>query len=377
MKPVRALVVLAVLLGAPAQAATAGVTLAPDRAIVPYGGTVKLVGQVDPPVAGQAVELLVQTEAGLAPVGAAPAAADGTFSFSLPVSAPAAFVARSAGVDSAPVVVGVRPLLRVRLNGSRSLGGRLTITGRLLPAPAGALTLSVGGRSSPLTVGGDGRFQARLPTDRIDSYTVVVQLAPAPNFEAVQAAARYRIQLPTLDLGSHGAPVRTLERRLAELHYVLRGVNGYFGYDTYEAVLAFQKVHQVSRTGRVTAATWRLLSRAGVPRARVPRGDHIEVDKSREVLFEVRKGKVVRVVHVSTGATGNTPVGRWRVYSKMPGYNGSRMYYSLFFLRGFAIHGYASVPPFPASHGCVRTPIWFAPGLYSRWGRGTTILVFP
>jgi peptidoglycan hydrolase-like protein with peptidoglycan-binding domain len=377
MKPVRAVIVLAVLLGAPAQAATAGITLAPDRAIVPYGGTVKLVGGVDPPVAGQAVELLVQTEAGLAPAGAAPTAADGTFSFSLPVSAPAAFVARSAGVDSAPVVVGVRPLLRVRLSGSRSLGGRLVLSGRLLPAPAGALTLSVGATSSPLAVDGAGRFHARVPTDRIDSYTAVVQLAPAPNFEAVQAAVRYRIQLPTLRLGSHGAPVRNLEWRLAELHYVLRGVNGYFGYDTYEAVLAFQKVHRVSRTGRVTAATWRLLSRAGVPRARIPRGDHMEVDKSRQVLFEVRKGKVVRVVHVSTGATGNTPVGRWRVYSKTPGYNGSRMYYSLFFLRGFAIHGYASVPPFPASHGCVRTPIWFAPGLYSRWKRGAAIWVFP
>jgi peptidoglycan hydrolase-like protein with peptidoglycan-binding domain len=372
----RALVVLAVLFGAPVQAATAGVTLAADRPIVPYGETVTLVGQVDPPVAGQTVELLVQTEAGPTPVGAAPAAADGTFSFSLAMSAPASFVARSAGVDSAPVVVALRPLLRVRLSGSRSLGGRLLLTGRLLPAPAGTLNLTVGGTSAALGVDAAGRFRARLPTDRTDSYAAVVQLAPAPNFEAVQAAARYRIQPPTLGLGSRGAPVRTLERRLAELHYVLRGVNSYFGYDTFEAVLAFQKVHRVSRTGRVTAATWRLLSRASVPRARIPRGNHIEVDKSRQVMFEVRSGKVVRAVHVSTGATGNTPVGRWRVYSKTPGYNGSRMYYSLFFLRGFAIHGYASVPPFPASHGCVRTPIWFAPGFYSRWGRGAVIWVF-
>jgi len=372
-----ALVVLAVLLGAPAQAATAGVTLAADRPIVPYRETVRLAGRVDPPVAGQAVELLVQTGTGLAPVGAAPAAADGTFAFSLAMSAPAAFVARSAGADSAPVVVGLRPLLRVQLSGSRYLGGRLLLSGRLLPAPAGTLTLSVGGTSSALDVDAAGRFRTRLPTDRTSAYTAVVQLAPAPNFEAVQAAVRYRVQLPALSLGSQGAPVRMLEQRLAELHYALRGVNRHFGYDTYEAVLAFQKVHRVSRTGRVTAATWRLLSRARVPRARVPHGNHIEVDKSRQVLFEVRGGKVIRTVHVSTGATGNTPVGRWRVYSKTPGYNGSRMYYSLFFLRGFAIHGYASVPPFPASHGCVRTPIWFAPGLYSRWSRGTVIRVFP
>jgi lipoprotein-anchoring transpeptidase ErfK/SrfK len=52
------------------------------------------------------------------------------------------------------------------------------------------------------------------------------------------------------------------------------------------------------------------------------------------------------------------------------------MYYSMFFLRGFAIHGYASVPPYQASHGCVRIPLWFAPGLYSRWPVGTTIRVY-
>ena len=96
---------------------------------------------------------------------------------------------------------------------------------------------------------------------------------------------------------------------------------------------------------------------------------------TRQVLFEVRNGRVVRIVHVSTGATGNTPVGRWRIYRKTPGYNALGMYYSMYFLRGFAVHGYASVPPFPASHGCVRTPIWFAPGLYSRWPVGALVIV--
>ena len=44
-------------------------------------------------------------------------------------------------------------------------------------------------------------------------------------------------------------------------------------------------------------------------------------------------------------------------------------------LRGFAIHGYASVPPYPASHGCVRVPLWAAPGLYARWPVGSIVLV--
>jgi lipoprotein-anchoring transpeptidase ErfK/SrfK len=204
----------------------------------------------------------------------------------------------------------------------------------------------------------------------------VLDFAPTAGFEATQVTRNFRIRTPSLSLGSRGPAVLALERELAARHFVLRGANRYYGFDTYEAVLAFQKVQRMTRTGRVTATVWYRLSRSGIPHARIARGSHIEVDKTRQVLFEVRRGKVARVVHVSTGATGNTPVGRWRVYAKSPGLNGSGMYYSNYFLRGFAIHGYYSVPPYPASHGCVRTPMWFAPGFYSRWAVGATVYIF-
>jgi lipoprotein-anchoring transpeptidase ErfK/SrfK len=79
----------------------------------------------------------------------------------------------------------------------------------------------------------------------------------------------------------------------------------------------------------------------------------------------VKDGRVSLVVHVSTGATGNTPLGLWHVYLKVPGWN-SVLWYPSFFLRGFAIHGYPEVPAYPASHGCVRIPMWIAPALYSE-----------
>jgi hypothetical protein len=47
------------------------------------------------------------------------------------------------------------------------------------------------------------------------------------------------------------------------------------------------------------------------------------------------------------------------------------MYYSSFFVGGFAIHGYASVPPYPASHGCVRIPLWVAYRVFSLIDYGT------
>jgi lipoprotein-anchoring transpeptidase ErfK/SrfK len=100
------------------------------------------------------------------------------------------------------------------------------------------------------------------------------------------------------------------------------------------------------------------------------------VSKGRQVLFLVRDGKVALIVQVSTGATGNTPLGHWRVYSKVPGFNALAMYYSSFFVGAFAIHGYHSVPPYPASHGCVRIPLWVAPRIYSLASYGTNVYIY-
>jgi lipoprotein-anchoring transpeptidase ErfK/SrfK len=34
------------------------------------------------------------------------------------------------------------------------------------------------------------------------------------------------------------------------------------------------------------------------------------------------------------------------------------------------------VPPYPASHGCVRVPLWLAGSLRERWGFGSTVRVY-
>ena len=46
------------------------------------------------------------------------------------------------------------------------------------------------------------------------------------------------------------------------------------------------------------------------------------------------------------------------------------------FLRGFAIHGYPEVPAYPASHGCVRVPMWLATTLYEQIPMGGAIYVY-
>jgi hypothetical protein len=214
----------------------------------------------------------------------------------------------------------------------------------------------------------------RLPTGVPGPLRVEITSTPRPGWAGIRRVLDATVVQPTLSRGATGPSVLALERRLAELRYALPRVDGVYGHDTVEAVLAFQKVHGLPRTGTVEPWLWRRLARAGAPRPRRG-GDYIEVDKTRQVLFVVHGGEVTKAVHVSTGATGNTPLGTWQVYRKVPGWDWV-LWYPLYFLRGFAIHGYPSVPAYPASHGCVRVPMWIAPQLFDRHGFGTKVTVF-
>ena len=378
-----ALAGVALFVASPGRALAADVvTLRAGPNPVAYGGDVALTGAVSPAAAGEAVAIYVQAGDGWSLVGNATTSADGAFSYVAQVATPAVFLARATdatgnAVDSAPVAVLVRPRVVASVEGSRRIAGRLFVTGRMLPRAAGTITLTEGDRVRNVTVDASGRFRVRLTTTRLYHYRATVRLRAAPGYVAWKRKYAVRVKLRPLANGSTSRAVNWLEYSLLLHGYALPRVDTVFDSTTADAVIAFQAVHGLPRTGVVDGRFWELLRTSGRPHARVRSGSHIEVDKTRQVLFEVRKGEVVSVSHVSTGATGNTPVGRWRIYAKGPGINAKGMYDSLFFLRGFAIHGYYSVPSYPASHGCVRTPIWFARGIYSRWGVGTSVYVFP
>lgn len=377
----RALLVLALFFAGPgtASAATA-ITFGVEPSVPVYNTTATFSGTVTvdgSPAARESVDLIGDTGGGPSVLASTTTKVDGTYAFSGALGAPGTYWAQAQdGTPSAAIAVRLRPRLTGSVRGLPYPGSRLFVRGRLTPAAAGTLTLRVGTRRWAVALRSDGRYRARLPTRRPGHFRAVLRVTPAPGFASVRIRRGFWIRTPYLRLGSSGRAVLALEKRLRSLRHSLRHVNTFYGVDTYEAVLAFQKVHRMRRTGRVNDAVWEVLGRARVPRARIERGSHLEVDKTRQVLFEVRSGSVVRVVHVSTGATGNTPVGKWRIYLKTPGLNSLGMYYSMYWFRGFAFHGYASVPPWPASHGCVRMPMWFAPGLYSRWGLGTTVYVY-
>jgi peptidoglycan hydrolase-like protein with peptidoglycan-binding domain len=329
-----------------------------------YGGAATLSGSLLPAVRGARV----QVYRGGTFVTSTRVGAKGRFRARILARSPGPYHVRFGALRSAPRTIVLRPSFQAALPAVAPVGGALTLRPTLVPASAGAVRVRVFR---------DGRLvqsrAGRLPTTGPGSLRIELETAARRGYAPIRKVLRAQVVRPALGPGSRGPSVLALEQRLAEQHYALRGVDGVYAEDTVEAVLAFQKVNGLPRTGRVEARLWRRLAHAGVPRA-LHGGDYIEVDKTRQVLFVVEGGRVAKVVHVSTGATGNTPLGSWQVYRTVPGWDWV-LWYPLYFKGGFAIHGYPSVPAYPASHGCVRIPMWIAPSLFSAHGRGTTVVV--
>ena len=271
------------------------------------------------------------------------------------VLGPGPYTVSAFGVAASTSTV-VVPRLDVSTHGAAIVGSPVSVVATLHPAIAGAVV-------SPHAV----------DTRTAHVAHVQVRTRPARGWAAVSTSFAVPVVQPRLARGSRGASVRTLEARLAARHFAVRQ-DGVFGEDDTDALLAFQKLTGLPRTGIADDALWRRLLVAQVPAARYP-GDHVEVDKTRQVLFVVRGGKVTLIVPTSTGATGNTPVGQWRVYRKVAGYDWV-LYYPSYFLRGFAVHGYPDVPPYPASHGCARIPLWIATTVYAQMPDGSTVYVY-
>jgi hypothetical protein len=184
--------------------------------------------------------------------------------------------------------------------------------------------------------------------------------SPAPALAAVQ---------PVLRLGSRGAAVTQLQRRLVALRYDAGPVDGVFGSQTFHGVVAFQKVNGLARDGIVGPRTWAALAHPVVPRPRrLLSGTSVEVNLTRQVVYLARQGVVVRILDASTGkASTPTPTGRFSILRRIDGWRQSPlglMWRPNYFYRGYALHGSTSVPAYPASHGCVRVTI---PAMNRLW----------
>lgn len=194
--------------------------------------------------------------------------------------------------------------------------------------------------------------------------------------------------------GATGERVSALQARLGELGYFIGPPDGHFGPGTQQAVWALQKAAGTARDGVVGPATQAALDSGVRPQARSGSGRVIEIDLDRQLLLAVEDGRVVTVVNASSGngerfeAKGRTyragtPRGTFQVGRQVDAnYESSlelgSMWRPKFFTGGIAVHGSGSIPPWPASHGCVRVSNDAMNWIWDAWGAppGTTVLVY-
>jgi peptidoglycan hydrolase-like protein with peptidoglycan-binding domain len=178
--------------------------------------------------------------------------------------------------------------------------------------------------------------------------------------------------------GSKGLAVRVLQTKLKSLGYVI-GQKGVYDARTARAVLAFRKVTGMARTEIASEDVFRKLARgAGAFKVRFPKqGEHVEADLSLQVLALIRGSKVERIYPISSGKPSTpTVLGTFKVYSKTPGTNAKGMVYTSYFHGGYGIHGYAEVPIYAASHGCLRTPVPDAVSIFNWISYGDDVDVY-
>jgi hypothetical protein len=267
-------------------------------------------------------------------------------------------------------------------------GQRVKVTGSVRPfVPGQKVTLHVirRGKTSkryqaPVRRRGNrGRYSMRFTVRRRGRLRLVVKHASTPQQRSFRSASkRVEVVLWRAASGNRGIRVLLMQRRLQRLGYST-SLSGVFDSHTAYAVLAFRKANLMGESSYASQAVFNMLFRSrGAFRLR-HRGParHVEFDWSRQLLVIARNGRPWRTHHASSGKPSTPTVfGTFRFYRKQPGTNSHGMVHSNYFIGGYAIHGYPSVPLYPASHGCIRVPIPQAAGIDRAISLGDVIYVY-
>ncbi len=354
-----------------------GLTLA-GPVLPRFGRRTTYRGKLVPAVKGDAVVLVAPR----GQIASARTRADGSYVLRAAIRTPGDYFATSEKATSPILPLRLVPRLRTALVGGGARGSRYFLNASVRPVGAGTLAVKIDrGGSTLVDRTFAGRVRLKLDTRRLTAYRIRVEVVPSEGYAGIARRLLARVMQPRLAYGSRSAVVAQLSAQLRALHYAAPAAAAFDGR-MLDAVYAFQKVQGLARTGVVDAPFWRRLAspRAPIPRYAGPAA-HLEVDKARQVLYVVRNSRVSLIVPVSTaGLPGKyTPVGRFAIYRKVGGFDPSplgTLYDPMYFTGGYAIHGNPSVPPYPASHGCIRVPMWIAGLLYATNPYGETVYVY-
>ncbi|HEU4944451.1 MAG TPA: L,D-transpeptidase [Solirubrobacterales bacterium] len=273
--------------------------------------------------------------------------------------------------------------------GKAQIMSTVPVVGSLTPYVAGQrveLTYYLDGRrleSRSVKVqkgkGNSGAFRAKFRVEEGGKYAVSARHEANAVLGGDSTVRKsWRVSFPSLHQGQCGDVVIGFKKAMRKMGYIANS-GRCFGGKTARGVLAYRKVNDMSRTSRAgKGLVKRVFSGKGAYKVRHPgAGEHIEASLSKQVLVFADGDKPVAVYPISSGKSSTpTVTGHFSFIRTEPGYNSHGMYYSFYFYGGYAVHGYESVPDYPASHGCIRTFIADQPEIYERIDMGESIFVF-
>ncbi len=214
------------------------------------------------------------------------------------------------------------------------------------------------------------------------AYRIRAKKEDSPNQEGFQAESkRIGISYPDLDPGMNNKNVALFNDLLADQAYYTANGSSY-GSATQRAVLAYRKVNGMGRTYNATPSMFRTLANGngGFKLAHPGAGKHVEADLSRQVMVLASGGEPKHIFHISSGTAATPTIQGHHVFTRRQyGTNSHGMVHSVYFgptNRGYATHGYKSVPTYPASHGCLRNPIPNSLFIYNWISLGDDIWVY-
>jgi peptidoglycan hydrolase-like protein with peptidoglycan-binding domain len=191
--------------------------------------------------------------------------------------------------------------------------------------------------------------------------------------------------------GDRGPDVLAYEARLKALHFDPGVVDGYFDQDMQYAVTTVQKYFGLPRTGVIdTGVDFALTHFRYTPAEPKSEPDRVEIDLDKQVLTLYHDWQPQLLTTTSTGSGEHfcggvdgcqyaiTQVGHFHFYELYRGWQKGRlgtMWNPYYFNGSDAVHGLASVPTYPASHGCARIPMHIADYFYTLVHQGESVFV--
>lgn len=308
----------------------------------------------------------------------------------IPATALAAALLLPASAVSAPVPDATVKIEIGSLHGGKApIYGTVPVTGTVAPFVAGQrvdVTFYLDGhklltRKAAVQhgSGGIGTFKASIILREDGKYAVAAKHA-ATAAQGGDSTTRksWRVSFPALHAGQCGRVVKGFKKAMGKMGYASGGGKCFDGR-TGREVLAYRKVNGMSRTERAGRGLVKdVFGGRGGYKVRYPNaGEHAEVPLDKQVLVLTKGERPFAIYPVSTGKPSTpTITGHYSFYRQEPGYNSEGMYYSFYWHNGYAVHGYAEVPDYAASHGCVRTFIADQPRIYEQLNYGESIFVF-